>query len=51
LPLGASKPKSGRPRRRKTPKNAGGGHGVVVAIVVATGEALTKPVLDGIGPT
>jgi hypothetical protein len=29
--------------------NAGSGHGVVVAVVVPTGEMLTKPVRDDIG--
>jgi len=44
LPLGAPKLKSGRSRRRRTSENAGSGHGVVVAVVVLTGEVLTKPV-------
>jgi hypothetical protein len=49
LPLDAPKLKSGRSRRRKTSENAGSGHGVVVAVVVLTEEALTNPVRNLIG--
>ena len=49
LPLGAPKLNLLRIGGLELSGNAGSGRGVVVAVVVPTGEMLTKPVRDDIG--